>query len=214
MLRLKLIWVSKRGFRTSRKADMFPNVINVGSALSVQVNFTAKDYQDSSLSNNRQVVCSIIGMSWWRHRMETFLSYWPLWGESAGHRWIPLTNGHWRGALFFICAWRNGWANNQRRLWFQTSRSLWHHCNALKGKLWLTTLKVLAAFSNFSLWSSEPFQDKDQLTQLSMMTSSNGNIFRVIGPFVRGIHRSGEFPAQRPVTRGFDVFFDLRLNHI
>ena len=23
---------------------------------------------------------------------------------------------------------------------------------------------------------------------------------------------SGEFPAQRPVTRNFDVFFDLRLN--
>ena len=23
---------------------------------------------------------------------------------------------------------------------------------------------------------------------------------------------SGEFPVQRPVTRGFDVFFDLRLN--
>ena len=22
----------------------------------------------------------------------------------------------------------------------------------------------------------------------------------------------GEFPTQRPVTRGFDVFFDLRLN--
>ena len=35
-----------------------------------------------------------------------------------------------------------------------------------------------------------------------MMTSSNGNIFRV----------PGEFPAQRPVTRSFDVFFDLRLN--
>ena len=31
------------------------------------------------------------------------------------------------------------------------------------------------------------------------MTLSNGNIFR--GP--------GEFPAQRPVTRSFDVFFDL-----
>ena len=28
-------------------------------------------------------------------------------------------------------------------------------------------------------------------------------------PFVRGIHR---FPTQRPVTRSFDVFFDLRLN--
>ena len=35
-------------------------------------------------------------------------------------------------------------------------------------------------------------------------------------PFVRGIHRSpvktGEFPAQRPVTRSFDVFFDLHPN--
>ena len=31
--------------------------------------------------------------------------------------------------------------------------------------------------------------------------------------FVRWIHRSpGEFPAQRPVTPSFDVFFDLRLN--
>ena len=25
---------------------------------------------------------------------------------------------------------------------------------------------------------------------------------------------TGEFPAQRPVTRSFDVFFDLRLNTI
>ena len=31
-------------------------------------------------------------------------------------------------------------------------------------------------------------------------------------PFVRGIHRSGEFPSQRPVMRNFDVFFDRCLN--
>ena len=32
-------------------------------------------------------------------------------------------------------------------------------------------------------------------------------------PFVRGIHPvPGEYPAQRPVTRSFGVFFDLRLN--
>ena len=44
---------------------------------------------------------------------------------------------------------------------------------------------------------------------LAMMTSSNGNIFRVTGPLC------GEFtghPTQRPVTRIFDVFFDLWLN--
>ena len=31
----------------------------------------------------------------------------PLWGESTGHRWIPLTKVQWRGALMFslICAW-------------------------------------------------------------------------------------------------------------
>ena len=42
-----------------------------------------------------------------------------------------------------------------------------------------------------------------------MMTSSNGNIFQVTGP-LRG--ESTGFPSQRPVTRSFDVFFDLRLN--
>ena len=38
------------------------------------------------------------------------------------------------------------------------------------------------------------------------MTSSNGNTFRVTGPLC------GEIPAQRPVARSFDVFFDPRLN--
>ena len=40
------------------------------------------------------------------------------------------------------------------------------------------------------------------------MTSSNGNIFRVTGHLCGGIHWS----PQRPVTRSFDVFFDLHLN--
>ena len=31
-------------------------------------------------------------------------------------------------------------------------------------------------------------------------------------PFVREVTGPGEFPTQRPVTRSFDVFFDLRLN--
>ena len=40
------------------------------------------------------------------------------------------------------------------------------------------------------------------------MTSSNGNIFRFTGHLC-----AGEFPAKRPVTRTFDVFFDLGLNN-
>ena len=43
-----------------------------------------------------------------------------------------------------------------------------------------------------------------------MMTSSNGNIFRVTGHLCGEF--TGEFPTQRLVTRGFDIFLDLRLN--
>ena len=49
-------------------------------------------------------------------------------------------------------------------------------------------------------------------TWQNMMTSSSGNIFRVTGHLCREFTGPGEFPTQRPVTRGFDVFFDLRLN--
>ena len=45
-----------------------------------------------------------------------------------------------------------------------------------------------------------------------MMTSSNGNIFRVTGPLCGEFTGPGEFPTQRSVTRSFDVLFDLRLN--
>ena len=45
----------------------------------------------------------------------------------------------------------------------------------------------------------------------SMMTSSDGNIFR--HTICSGNTTvTGEFPAQRPVTRSFEVFFEQRLN--
>ena len=44
------------------------------------------------------------------------------------------------------------------------------------------------------------------------MTSSNGNISTLLAICVGNSPAPGEFPAQRPVTRSFDVFFDLRLN--
>ena len=58
----------------------------------------------------------------------------------------------------------------------------------------------------------------------TMMTSSNGNFFallaicagnsklRVTGLCAGNSPVPGEFPAQRPVTRSLDIFFDLRLN--
>ena len=54
-------------------------------------------------------------------------------------------------------------------------------------------------------------QLKNRVYVVFMMTSSNGNILRVTGPLCGEFTGPGEFPAQRPVTRSFDVFFDLRL---
>ena len=45
-----------------------------------------------------------------------------------------------------------------------------------------------------------------------MMTSSNGNIFRVTGHLCGEFAGPGEFPAQRRVSRSFRSFFDLSLN--
>ena len=45
-----------------------------------------------------------------------------------------------------------------------------------------------------------------------MMTSSNGNIFRVTGPLFVDFTGPGESSSQRPVSRSFDVPFDLPLN--
>ena len=57
------------------------------------------------------------------------------------------------------------------------------------------------------------FQDANLPWLLNyMMTSSNGNIFRVTGPLCGEFTGPGEFPTQRPVTRSFDVYFDLCLN--
>ena len=43
-----------------------------------------------------------------------------------------------------------------------------------------------------------------------MMTSSNGNIFRVTGHVCGEFTGPGEFPAQRPVSHNFDALFHLR----
>ena len=45
------------------------------------------------------------------------------------------------------------------------------------------------------------------------VTSSNGNISTLLAICTENSPVTGEFPSQRPVTRSFDVFFDLCLNN-
>ena len=66
---------------------------------------------------------------------------------------------------------------------------------------------VLYFFRQWVVFTMNPLMFLDK-----MMTSSNGNIFRVTGHLCGEFTGPGEFPTQKPVTRSFDVFFDLCLN--
>ena len=68
-------------------------------------------------------------------------------------------------------------------------------------------LRVVVLF----LWEINELSEIAWDMSMTMMTSSNGNIFRVTGPLCGEFTGLGEFPTQRPVTRSFDVFFDVRL---
>ena len=61
-------------------------------------------------------------------------------------------------------------------------------------------------------WNTHRSQCQSISFQDNMMTSSNGNIFRVTGHLCGNSLVTGEFPAQRPVTRSVDIFYDLRPN--
>ena len=98
-----------------------------------------------------------------------------LCGEFTGHRWIPLTKASDAELWFFFDLRLNkqlskhswGW-------WFETlSRPLWRHCDVLKQlscDIWYMSWFIL--YQLIILGKGTDI----------MMTSSNGNIFRVTGP--------------------------------
>ena len=54
--------------------------------------------------------------------------------------------------------------------------------------------------------------DADKMLEKFIMTSSDGNVFHVTGLFLRESTGHRLLPSQGWVTRGVDVFFDVRLN--
>ena len=133
----------------------------------------------------------------WKH----FPRYWPF--VRAIHR-SPVNSHHkgqWRGALVvsFICAWINGWVNNRETGDLRRHRT--HY------DITVSTRSTTNTWSGY--WP---------LIQVFNVTSTHDDVikwkhFPRYWPFYAGNSPvTGEFPAQRPVTRNFDIFFDLRLN--
>ena len=152
----------------------------------------------------------------WKH----FPIYWPFVRES--HR-SPVDSPHesqWRRALIFslICAQTNSWANNRdagnlRRHYAYYDvivMRFWWHATSIQTQNYLAMF-LLIMFHEMTRLYCWLITQCD--SRIHMMTSSNGNIFRVTG------HLRGEFTGdrwiprkKRPVTRSFDVFFDPLLN--
>ena len=97
--------------------------------------------------------------------------------------------------------------------WKQFDKCLWTliHNNCSK----ITFLTLLPHFSGvselISLRRRSP-RCEIHILKYYMMTSSNGKFSMLLTLCVGNSPVTGEFPSQRPVTRSFDVFFDLRLN--
>ena len=96
------------------------------------------------------------------------------------------------------------WTNADPNLWLS---SIWDQYGTLALKNMndypVSVLNISIFRVNNVTW------ERHRITRsVSMMTSSNGNVFRVTGHSPA----TDEIPSQRPVTRSFDVFFDLRLN--
>ena len=95
--------------------------------------------------------------------------------------------------IFFICAWINGWVNTGEAGDVRRHRA--HHD---------VTVMMFRPTWNFA-----NHQWNEVYTYSKMKRVFPNLLYRTIYIFPPV---TGEFPSQRPVTRCFDVFFDLRLN--
>ena len=146
-----------------------------------------------------------------------------------GNSPVPVNSPHkgqWRGALMFslICVWINGWVNSRE------AGDLRHHrghydVNVIRWLEWNCDFRkeqpCKVRFRQFIRTTNSQNTTHSSAAKvrygrvLYIMTSSNGNIFRVTAwPLCGEFTGTGEFPAQRPVTRSFDVFFDLWRIHV
>ena len=112
-------------------------------------------------------------------------------------------------AMFCIRRFKKKFLNKRLRIWIQISLKF-----APAGPIDKSSLVQISAWcrTGNKLLSELMLAYCNKPQWINMMTSSNGNIFRVTGPLCGEFTGPGEFPTQRPVTRSFDVFFDLRLN--
>ena len=134
------------------------------------------------------------------------------WGEKPPNclvRYFVFRHSHDKheDIMYFLCLYAPNWIFTAlHRGWVAWKDFAWgsFKCQRISHVAWRQMLGLRFWYFLILVRSLQPIW--------IMMTSSNGNIFLVTGPLCGEFTGLGEFPAQRPVTRSFDVFFDLRLN--
>ena len=154
-------------------------------------------------------------ISWWCHQIGNISSQRALCEGNP-----PVTGGfpsklQWRGALMFSlnCAWINGWANIRDASDFRHHRT--HYYVIVMYQQWSTLLKVKACCHQATshdlnkCWQSSTCMT----TYKSAWWRHQMETFSALLALCAGNSPVTDvFPTQRPVTRSFDVFFELRLN--
>ena len=157
--------------------------------------------------------------TWWRHQMKTFSALLaicavnsPVPGE------FPAEKGKWQGVLMLslICTRINGWVNSGEAgdlrshrahyevivmyiAWNSLHRQIGSNCTC-----WMHNVGVQSGFRGSEWKSRSPVNawwrhQMETFSALLAICAGNSPV-------------PGEFPAQRPVTWTFDVFFDMCLN--
>ena len=128
----------------------------------------------------------------WKH----FPYYWPFVRESMAVKgWIPLTKyPQCRRWSFFDVSWTKLLNEQSNYIWF--SKMPWNSCG-------FTVIHYISMHRVVIIYAACNWLTHDDVIKWKH--------FPRYWPLVRGIHWSS-VPLQRPVMRGFDVFFNLRLN--
>ena len=102
-----------------------------------------------------------------------------------------------------IWAWTNGWANNRDAGGLRRHRT--HSDVTVMTNLGATNGDTAGIMISLDFQATNMHQ---------MMTSSNGTLSASLVICAGNSPVAGEFPAQRPVTRSFEVLFDLHPNKL
>ena len=158
-----------------------------------------------------------IHRSWWRHEIETFSA---LLGLCAGNSTVTVNSplkGQWRGP-YLICAWTNGRGHNRDADDFRLliNSYLGYIMPYVDDKQYYAGVGIIT----MTWWydNDRGHDDRAIDADRTWFSSHDISIFswwryqmEAISALL-ALCATCEFPAQRPVMRSFDVFFDLRLN--